>query len=149
MKRNQLIGGIIVLLLVAGGSFYAGKSMASTAAPARGAGFAAGGTGGTFAGRTRTGANGGFTAGQIVSVSNGSISIQQQNGSSTEIVLMSPSTQILKTVAGSASDLTAGVGVTITGTPNSDGSMTATSVQIRPAGMGFPGGRGAVQVQGQ
>jgi hypothetical protein len=137
MKRNQYIGVVVVLLIVAGGSFYAGKSMASTAAPARGQ-FAAG-TGGAagFAGRGGAagarGAGGGFTAGQIISSSNGSISIKQQNGSSTEIVLVSPATQILKTTTGSASDLTTGAQVTVTGTANSDGSLTATSVQIRPA----------------
>ena len=139
MKRNQVVGGVIILLVVAGGSFYAGKSMASSgsAAPLRQGFTGQGGAG--FAGRTGTmgamGARGGFTGGTIVSASNGSISIQQQNGSSSEIVLISPSTQILKSVAGSAADLTTGANVTITGTPNSDGSMTATSIQIRPAGM--------------
>jgi hypothetical protein len=143
MKRNQVIGAVIILVVVAGGSFYAGKSMAS-AAPARGqfgAGFAAGtgGANGTagFAGRgaagTRGGAAGGFTSGTIISSANGSISIQQQNGSSTEIVLLSPTTMILKQTSGTAADLTTGTSVTVTGTANSDGSMTATSVQIRPA----------------
>lgn len=125
-----------MLLVVAGGSFYAGKSMASTApAGTRGAGFAAGGTG--FGGRASGArAGGGFTGGTIVSTANGSISIQQQNGSSTEIVLIGANTQIVKQVTGTAADLTTGTTVTVTGTTNSDGSMTATSVQIRPAGIG-------------
>ena len=144
MKTNHVVGAIIVLIIVAGGSFYAGTSYAKGKAPARGQ-FAAGGTGAAgFAGRGGAGAGGargGFTAGQIVSASNGSISIQQQNGSSSEIVLISPSTQILKTVAGSASDLTQGTQVTVTGSANADGSMSASSIQIRPAGMTMPGAR--------
>jgi hypothetical protein len=62
-----------------------------------------------------------------------------QNSSSSEIVLLSPTTQILKSVTGAASDLTVGSEVTITGTTNSDGSVSATSIQIRPAGMNYPG----------
>lgn len=144
MNRNQVIGGIIALVVVAGGAFYAGNTYAKSGAPERGqfTTFTAG-AGGTvmFAGRgaatARTG--GGFTAGTILSSSNGSITIEQQNGSSTGIVLISPSTQVFKQVAGSASDLKAGVGITVTGTTNSDGSVTASSIQIRPAGQpGMP-----------
>jgi len=150
MKRNQVIGGVIILIIVAGGSFYAGQATAKSATPAQGqfgAGFTAGAGGATgFAGRTGArGAGGGFTAGQIVSVSASSISIQQQNGSSSEIVLLSPSTQILKQTSGTAADLTAGTEVTVTGTSNSDGSLTATSIQIRPAGTGLPGARPVAQ----
>lgn len=129
------------MIIVAGGAFYAGTAYGKGQAPTRGAGqLTTGGTG--FAGRggpRGAGAGGGFTAGAIVSSGNGSISIQQQNGSSTEIVLLGPSTQILKSVAGSASDLTVGTEVTVTGTANSDGSLTAQSIQIRPAGIGLPG----------
>ena len=123
-----------MLIVVAGGSFYAGKSMASTATPAgaRGAGFAGGAAGfpGRIGGARTTGA--GFTGGTIVSSANGSISIKQQNGSSTEIILLSPTTQILKTSVGTTADLTTGTTVAVNGTTNSDGSLTATSVQIRP-----------------
>ena len=153
MNRNQIIGAVIVLLIVGGGAFYGGMSYAASQTPAR-SNFAAGtGGAGGFAGRgaggTRTG---GFTAGTIVANSNGTISIQQQNGSSTEIVLVGPSTQILKTTAGSASDLSVGTMVTITGTGNSDGSMTANSIQIRPAGLPAQAGMGAgrgVPISGQ
>ncbi len=143
MMKNQVIGGVIILVVVAGGSFYAGKSIASstpTAPVTRGAGgFGLNGQ----VGRAGARAGGGFTAGQIVSSSNGSISIQQQNGSSTEIVLISPTTQILKSVVGTPSDLSNGTTVTVTGTSNSDGSLTATAIQIRPKGMNFGGTRGA------
>ncbi|HEY5383218.1 MAG TPA: hypothetical protein VIJ88_01545 [Candidatus Paceibacterota bacterium] len=149
MKKNQVIGVIIALLIVGGGAFYGGMSYAGSQTPARVSGAAgfAGRTGaGGFAGRAGA-AGGGFTAGQIVSTGSGSISIQQQNGSSTEIVLLSPTTQILKSTAGTASDLSQGTTVTVTGTSNSDGSLTATSIQIRPAGTGA--GRTATPTSGQ
>jgi len=146
MKKNHMIGVVVAVIIVAGGAFYAGTAYGKGQAPMRlsgqgGAGqFAAGGAAG-FAGRLGgrgAGAGGGFTAGTIVSASNGSISIKMQNGSSTEIVLLGPSTQILKSVAGSASDLSVGTNVVVTGTTNKDGSLTAQSIQIRPAGMNSP-----------
>ncbi len=138
MKRNHYIGFGIALVIVGGCAFYAGTSYAKNQVPSRGqfnATFTAGGAGGAAGFTTRGGARGvgGFTAGQIISASDGSISIKQQNGSSTQIVLISPTTQILKSAMGTKADLTTGTEVTIMGSANSDGSMTATSIQIRPS----------------
>lgn len=137
MKKNHLIGVIIVAVVVAGAGFYAGTVYGKGSVGGRGQ-FANGqftGMGGAgFAGRGMRSAGGGFTAGEIVSSSNGSISIKMQNGSSTEIVLLGPSTQILKSVSGSVSDLSVGTAVVVTGSQNSDGSLSAQSIQIRPAG---------------
>ncbi len=144
MKRNQIIGAVVGIIIIGGGAFYAGTVYGKGQTPTRGGGqFAAGGAGGFVArGGGRGAGGGGFTAGDIVSTSNGSISIKMQNGSSTEIVLVGQSTQILKSTSGTISDLIVGTPVVVTGTPNSDGSLSATSIQIRPAGMaGFGGGR--------
>jgi hypothetical protein len=140
MKRNQALGALLGVIIIAGGAFYAGTAYGKGQTPAA----SARGAGAGFAGRTggARGGAGGFTTGQILSVSGTSMTIQQQNGSSSEIVILSPSTQVLKTTTGSATDLTAGTNVVVTGTPNSDGSLTAQSVQIRPAGMNFPGAGG-------
>src|SRR5579859_7318858 len=135
MNKNIIFG--IILVVVAGGAFWGGIAYATSGTPTstRGQFTGAGGAGG-FAGRGGAGrTGGGFTAGTIVSSGNGSISIQSMMSSSTEIVLVGNSTQVFKTVSGSQSDLTPGANVVITGTPNSDGSMTAQSIQIRPAGM--------------
>jgi hypothetical protein len=76
----------------------------------------------------------GGTAGQVLSFSGGTMTIKMTDGS-TKLVLVGSSTAILKTAQGSAADLSAGTEVVVGGTPNSDGSVTAQSIQIRPAGM--------------
>jgi hypothetical protein len=132
--NKKIVWVIVAFIIVGGGSFYGGMAYAKSQTPARGqfAGLAGG------AGRTGArGAGGGFTTGQVISAGNGSITIQEQSGS-TEIVLVSSSTSILKSTSGSLSDLTPGTTVVVTGTANSDGSLTAQSVQIRPAGANGP-----------
>ncbi len=114
-----------------GGSFYGGMTYAKSQTPARP-------TAGQFgAGRTgfaRGGAAGGGAAtGQIVTSDSTSMTIQLANSSSTQLVLLGNSTTIAKTVAGSSADLTPGTNVIVVGQANSDGSITAQSVQIRPA----------------
>ena len=142
--QKTIIGAVVAVIIVGGGAFYAGMVYRKGQAPQHGQ-F---GTG-QFAGRTGAGARGtaggSFTAGQIVSSANGSITIQAAMGSSTEIVLISNSTQILKSVSGSMSDLTQCANVVVTGSMNSDGSLTAQSIQIRPAGMGGLSGPGRAQ----
>jgi len=140
MNKNLIFAASIVV--VAGGAFWGGMSYAQGQAPQRSGNAQFAGRPGGAGGFTRGGAGGGFTAGEIVSVAGGSITIQSPQSSSTEIVLTGPSTQILKTVAGSQSDLTAGTNVVVTGSSNSDGSLTAQSIQIRPAGNNTPVTRG-------
>jgi hypothetical protein len=133
MNKNIIFA--LVVIVVAGASFYGGTIYAQSGQPAAGTRQFTG-QAGQFAGRGTAGGmgmRGGFTAGQVVSVGNGSITIQSQNSSSTEIVLLSPSTQVLKTVAGALTDLATGASVVVTGSSNSDGSLTAQSIQIRPS----------------
>lgn len=151
MTKNRIILGIVVVI-IAGGAFYAGNVYGKGQTPSRTGGTFVAGAGG-FAGRTgtRTGAAGGFTTGQILSVGQGSVTIQEQSGSSSEIVLVSDTTQITKSVSGAMSDLTPGTSIIVTGSTNSDGSITAQSIQIRPAGMtgGFSGGTSRTGTQTQ
>ena len=148
LTTNQIIAGLVVLVVVAGGSFYAGQHSAGAHAAGTRGGYAAGMMGGQgsaagFAARTggqpgmRTGAagamGGGLISGSVVSKDADSVTVSLAGGGS-EIVYLSPSTTVMKSDAGSASDLAAGQNVVITGAKNSDGSVSATSVQIRPAG---------------
>ena len=130
----MIIGAIVALVIVAGGSFYAGMQYANAARTARFA--AAGSAGGAFGGRGPGGMRGaGFTAGSIIAKDATSITIKMQNGS-TKIVLVSPSTQIMKAATGTLDDLAIGTNVVVNGSANADQSVTATSVQIRPQGFG-------------
>jgi len=139
MNKKTLVGVVVLALLIGGGAFYGGMTYAKTGSPARGGNFTGQFTGGTAnrmgGAAARTG--GGFTAGQIISKDATSITIKMQDGS-TKIVLIGDSTQVMKSANGTIADLSTGITVTVTGSTNSDGSVTAQSVQIRPAGTILP-----------
>ncbi len=105
--NKKIIGAVVAVVIIAGAAFYGGTLYAKSSTPSRGA-FAAGAAG-QFAGRTgaagaRGAAGGGLTAGEILSNDGTSITIKMADGS-TKIVLVSPSTQVMKMAAGSLSDL--------------------------------------------
>ncbi len=147
-KQKKIIGGAIGAVVLAGGVFYAGMAVGKGATPARGAG-AGGQFGGTSAGNMRRTANGGFVSGQIIAKDATSITVKTQNGS-TKIILLSPTTQVMKSTAGTIDDLAEGTNIIATGAAQADGSVAAQSVQIRPAGAsGMGGTHGASAPSGQ
>jgi len=143
MNTRFVAAGIIGVMVIAGGAFWGGLTYAKGNAQ-RGPGS------GQFTGAARGGIggnaqrSGGFTAGEIISNDGTSITIKMQDGS-TKIVLVSDSTEVMKSASGALSDLAVGTSVTVSGTSNSDGSVTAQTVQIRPAGAPPFGGSRAGQ----
>lgn len=138
MKKNLLI--IIVLIVVVGfGSFFGGMKYAASkqsgAGPSAAQRQRLGQNGGTFGNRQ----NGGFVNGQIISKDDKSITVQlnsQRGGSNSQtgskVVFFSDKLEVGKFVSGTLDDLTVGANVMVNGTANSDGSIIANSIQIRP-----------------
>ena len=138
---------IIGVVVVGAGSFYAGMKYGASASSGQvllqngQARFPQMGTGGPGGRGMR--ANGGFASGEIISKDDKSITIKlrdnrqsssaQDGQGGSKIVFFSDSTQIMKAVSGSPKDISVGEQVTATGSANPDGSISAQSIQIRPA----------------
>lgn len=136
MNKQTISGIAIAAILLTGAAFYAGTIYAgmniSTAQSLQRQGGQ---------GRGNRFGNGGFIGGKIIAKDATAITIELNgpNASSTpgqasgsKIVLYSNSTQVGKTVAGTLDDLHVGQNVSINGTQNPDGSITAQNIQIRP-----------------
>ncbi len=132
--KTHIIWAVIAAIALAGGVVW-GRSMVGSVA-----GRAA--SNGAFAGRSftgRMGAGGGFVLGQVASVGSSTLTLQLANGNS-EVVFYSTSTAITEPQTVPASRIAECANVTIIGTPNADGSMTASAIQV--GGGGFRGGAG-------
>jgi hypothetical protein len=146
MKRTVwTILGIIVLLLVAGGSFFGGtvygKNQAQVALAARRQGGFGGGQAngqGQPGANARAGGQGGMF-GQIDSLGDSVLVIKDNNGLQTQ-VKVTDTTLIQKQATVKLADLKAGETVIVSGNKGADGVITARSVQVAPAGR-FGGGR--------
>ncbi len=136
MKKYKvhIVWAIIVIIALVGGIFY-GKGGASS--QTAGKSFASS----TRSGALRTGTGGGFVSGQIISVDADSMTVSLANGNS-QVVFYSSSTQVMEPTIVPASTLVAGTRVMIGGTANSDGSLTAQSIQVE-TGTSAPAGAGS------
>ena len=120
MKNPKLIAIIAVLIVLGGGSFYAGMKYQESKAQS--------GTG-QFQNRNRSGFR--PVAGEIIGSDDKSITVKLADGSS-KIVLLSEKTEINKADKANVVDLKAGEKVAVFGTENSDGSISAQNIQLNP-----------------
>ncbi len=125
MKNKNLIITILLLVIVAGGAFFAGMKYQQSKSPRPG--NFQGNRSGQF--QQRTGQNGRAVNGEILNADDKSITVKLQDGSS-KIVLLTETTTINKSAEGSKSDLKEGEKVAVFGTENSDGSVTAQNIQL-------------------
>lgn len=138
-----IIGFIIAVIVVGAGSFYGGMLYGKSKGGKNSAqNFQnlsplerqqrVGQMGGVQGRGGNRAAGGGFVNGDIIAKDDKSITVKSGDGGS-KIVFLSGATQIMKSVDGSTVDLEMGKNVIITGSANSDGSLTAESIQLRPA----------------
>ena len=166
MKPAQIAIAVVVALLLAGGSFAAGMTVGKGSANEATASASPSGTAGRGAltgrvGQGGAGGSGAFggqaMAGRIISVNDGSITIEVRQGGvqgasptvTSQIVLVGSSTRIVKTVESDIklTDLKANDQVTIVGTTDASGNLSATAIVAGGNALqglfGGQGGRGA------
>ena len=140
---------IIIVIIVGAGAFYGGtiyqKNKLASQGLLRGAnggnfqggangqrGQGQNGQGGQRMGGANNPNGGGFATGDVISKDDKSVTIKTNDGGS-KIVYFSTETKIGKTTDGSITDLNVGQQLMVNGKTNSDGSLTANNIQIRPA----------------
>ena len=139
-KNISLVIGFIIVAIIA---FYGGYKYASSKNinSQNSNGFSRGNlpNGGPGGGQRGTRVGGGTVFGTILSKDSNSITVQLgamgPNGSTTasgsKIVLYTDKTIVSKTVDGNLNDLIVGKEISVNGVANSDGSVSANSIQIR------------------
>lgn len=128
MNKKNITITIIIAVVIGTAGFFGGMKYGQAKAQPAGRD--------KFAGQHKTrggagSARGDFTTGQILSKDNKSVTVQTANGNS-RIVFYSGTTHVGKFISSSASDMATGQRITVTGTPNSDGSITAQNIEIMP-----------------
>ncbi len=134
--NKSVVGGILIAAVCGGGGFAGGVAYQKKKTPTfpDRANFAAAREDGSFqrGSGTPTGtqrAFGGGIMGEVQSIDATSMTVKTVSGS-VQTVYLGSSTTYTKDAAGSASDVAVGSTVSVTGTSNSDNSVTATAVRL-------------------
>jgi hypothetical protein len=126
MNKKLIIVGLVVAVIFGAGGFFVGTKYQQTR---RTAIFNQ--TGNRNGQGQVRGINFRPVNGEIINTDDKSITVKMQDGSS-KIVLFSDQTQINQATTATKSDLKTGNTVAVFGTANSDGSVTAQSIQLNP-----------------
>lgn len=143
MNKNIIVGAIVGILVIGGGSFYAGTKFTGaneSGRPVMGQDgqFRTGQNGQGLGGaRMGQGMGGGITTGVILSKDDTSITVKLTDGGS-KIVFLTASTTITKSSTGSMGDLVVNENVVVNGSANSDGSINAQFIQLGTMGRSGP-----------
>jgi len=139
-KTNIVRMGIILVMAVAGGfvagmKYQQGKGSSvnggQNTMQSAGRGIHNNGEGQQVVMGTQHRRDSGMVGGEIINQDDASITIKLDN-ESTKIVLFSEETGINMATEGSLENLAVGEQVVVFGQENSDGSVTATSIQLNP-----------------
>lgn len=151
-KMKKIVPVIIAIIAVGGISFYGGVKYQQGKTPAvqvftpgqgQPGGFGARGTRiSAGANIPRTGAGMNATSGEVIAKDDKSITVKLSDGGS-KIVFFSDKTSVSKTAEGTQNDVVIGEQVMVSGAANTDGSVTASMIQIRPALPPVPSGSSA------
>ena len=149
MKNKKIISLVVLVVVIALISFYAGSKYASgknnSVQFAQNINSMTRGANGNFTGGQKGGMRGGGNVfGTILSKDANSITVElrapnmgggtdTQTAEGSKIVFYTDKTTVAKTVDGTLSDLIVGKDVSVSGTANPDGSVSATSIQLRTA----------------
>lgn len=131
-KKILIVVGVGVAVLAV---FYSGFKYGQASSPAQGLRSGLNFTGGQFGqvgGNQKTTRNfGGMVAGQIINQDDQSLTVKAKDGSS-RLVFYNASTTVMKEIVGSITDVQKGSEVSINGKANTDGSVNAQMIQLRP-----------------
>ena len=127
MSKNIVITAVVALSVGLFGGYAAARASALASAGVPNASSVRGSARGLRGGNQN--ANG-FLAGTVARKDSESITVDTRDGNS-HVVLFTPATSVFKSVAGSLSDITIGSAVVVSGSTNSDGSLSANSIQLR------------------
>lgn len=146
MEKKQIIMSIVVLIIVAVLSFYAGTKTNSGKNMGAGSYMMNQGNFNKEGNSDKRGSNGdranqfttrglgngvNMASGEIINKDENSLTIKLRDGGS-KIIFINKDTKIQKISDGTLSDLSVGSQITISGQTNTDGSVNASSIQQRP-----------------
>lgn len=159
MKSTQIVTAVVLGLVLLGGGFAAGLTLgrgtqaaaAASASPSGAAGRGPGGAGGAGRGLGAGGQQ--LLTGRVISVNDGSVTVEVRQGGAqgasptvtSEIVLVGSSTRIVKTTETDikATDLKANDQIQIVGTTDATGSVSASAIVVGGNALtGLFGGQG-------